>query len=274
MGKAKDALKLIIGRTAEWTLPNLGREIDEDRNTGRAAKLKRAILYSRLRRAQSRGDIAAIENALAAFWKGDSGNRFHDHYAEARFNLFLERHAKLIDEFAGLTKNSRICFSRLVEIGCGDGTVLAYCAERLPEISEAIGLDINSAVIERISAEQLSGGRISFANAEAQDWLMANPQPGTVMLSNGGVLEYFSQDKFDKLLRTLAMSPPVAIMLVEPVSPDHDLQNHSESFVFGHERSFSHNHWHRLNEAGFEVVFSEEMPISNTRWMLMIGILN
>jgi predicted TPR repeat methyltransferase len=273
MGKARDRLKLMVGRAAELALPALGREIDEDRNAARAPALKRSILYSRLRRAQSRSDVIAIEKALAAFWKGNSGDRFHDHYAEPRFNLFIEHHSKVIDALAGLVERSGARFTRLVEIGCGDGAVLAWCAERLPCISEAIGLDINTAVIERISVAHPPGGRLSFANAEARDWLMAHPQAGTVMLANGGVLEYFSQDSLDAILQTLALFPPAAIVLVEPVSPDHDLQNHNGSFIFGRERSFSHNHRHRLQEAGFDVMFGEEMQISGTRWMLMIGFI-
>jgi len=108
--------------------------------------------------------------------------------------------------------------------------------------------------------------------AEARDWLQMHPQPGTIVLSNGGVLEYFSQTKFDGLLRTLALSPPAAIALIEPVAPSHDLESQTESFVFGAENSFSHNHRERLGAAGFDVVFEKEMRISNVRWMLMIGI--
>ena len=272
MGKARDALKLMVGRAAELALPGLGREIDDARNPARAPRLKQAILYARLRRAQSLGDVAAVENALATFWKGGAGNRFHDHYAEERFKLFSEQHAGVIDALAGLLEGSGARFSRLVEIGCGDGAALAYCAERLPGISEAIGLDINAAVIARISAEQPAGGRLSFAEAEARDWLTANPRPGTVVLSNGGVLEYLSQDNFDGLLQALVLKPPAAIVLIEPVAPDHDLRTQPASFAFGRENSFSHNHRRRLSEAGFEVAFEEEKRISGIRWMLMIGI--
>ena len=97
MAGAKDALKRVIGRVAELARPDLGREIDEARNPTRAPRLKRAILSARLARAQARGDTAAIENALAAFWKGGAGDRFHDHYAEERFKLFREQHAQGAD---------------------------------------------------------------------------------------------------------------------------------------------------------------------------------
>jgi SAM-dependent methyltransferase len=274
MGKARDALKLMVGRVAELARPDLGREIDDARNTARAPALKRAILYARLRRAQSQGDAAAIENALAAFWIGNSGDRFHDRFAAERFNLFRERHAVVIDALAEVLEASGARFSRLVEIGCGDGQVLTYCAERLPGITEVVGLDINAAVIARISAEQPAGGRLSFARAEARDWLAAHPRPGTVVLSNGGVLEYFSQDNLDRMLHALARSAPAAIVLVEPVAPEHDLERQADSFAFGYEKSFSHNHARRLAAAGFEVAFAQEMWISQVRWMLMIGVLD
>jgi SAM-dependent methyltransferase len=272
MGKARDALKLMVGRAAQLSLPSLGREIDEARNPARAPRLKQAILYARLRRAQAQGDVVAVESALAAHWKGGAGDRFHDHYAEERFKLFREQHAGVVDALARLLEGSGARFTRLVEIGCGDGTVLAHCAERLPGISEAIGLDINAAVIARNAAGQPAGGRLSFAEAEARDWLTANPLPGTVVLSNGGVLEYLSQDNFDGLLQALALHPPAAIVLIEPVAPDHDLRSQAASFAFGRENSFSHNHRRRLGEAGFDVAFEEEKRISGVRWMLMIGI--
>ncbi len=273
MGRARDALMLVVGRTAELALPGLGREIDEGRSPGRSARLKRAILYARLRRAEARGDAAAIEHALADFWRGGPGDKFHGHYAEDRFRVFREQHAKVIDALSERLGPSGSGFSRLVEIGCGDGTVLAYCADRLPWVSQAIGLDINAAVIAQAASEHAADRRLSFANAEARDWLTAHPLPGTVVISNGGVLEYFSQENVDRLLQALALARPAAIVLVEPAAPEHDLQTQAQSFVFGRERSFSHNHRRRLAEAGFEVVLEEETEAFGARLMLMIGVI-
>lgn len=274
MGRARDALKLMIGRVAELALPELGREIDGVRNTARAPRLKRAILYARLRRAHAHGDIAGMDDALSAFWKGGPGDRFHASFAEERFSVFRKQHAVVIDALAGVLERSGARFSRLVEIGCGDGRVLRHCAERLPSISQAIGLDINAAVISRAASEHPAGGRLAFANADARDWLTAHPQPGTVVLSNGGVLEYFSQENVDRLFRAVALAPPAAIVLIEPAAPDHDLNSQAESFAFGHEYSFSHNHRRRLSQAGFDVVFEEETRTFNARLIMMIGLLD
>lgn len=271
MSRARNALKLAIGRVAELALPALGREIDEDRNPARAPALKRAILYARLRRAQAAGDASAIEGALAAFWTGQAGDRFHDRFADERFGLFREHHAVTVEVLAGLVEDG-LEISRLVEIGCGDGAVAAYCAERLTAIPQVVGLDINAAVIARNCGRQPAGSRLSFVRGEARDWLTANPQPGTAVLTNAGVLEYLSQENLDRLLQALAPAPPAAVALIEPVAPEHDLDRQDASFVFGREKSFSHNHRRRLENAGFEIVWAQETRAWDTRWMMMVGV--
>ena len=273
MGKTRDTLKLLLGHVAERAMPELGREIDQVRNPDRAPRLKRAIIYARLRRAHARADDAGMENALAAFWKGGPGDQFHSNFNDERFRIFREQHAVVVEALDKVLAESDMHFTRLVEIGCGDGRVLADCAKRLPGISQAIGLDINAAAIARAAAEHPADDRMSFVKAEARDWLAANPQPGTVMLTNGGVLEYFSPSNVDRLLQALALARPAAIALIEPAAADHDFQAQARSYAFGHEYSFSHNHRARLRSAGFEVVFEEEGRALDTRLVLMIGVL-
>lgn len=273
MGKAKDTMVLAVGRVAEIALPQLAREIDESRNALRAPKLKRAIIYARLRRAHARGDAAGIETALGAFWKGASGDKFHGAHSADRFRVYREHHAAAIDRLAELLEGSGASFTRLVEVGCGDGQVLADCVGRLPSITEAIGLDINATVIAQATAERGSSGRLSFVHADARDWLTANPQPGTVVISNGGVLEYFSPENVDRLFQAVALARPAAMLLVEPAAPHHDLETQPESLVFGHEYSFSHNYRHRLRQAGFDVVVETETKAFGARLMLVIGLL-
>lgn len=273
MGSARDTLKLIVGRAAQVVMPELGREIDAGRNAGRAPRLKRAILYARLRDAHARGDAIGMGEALSAFWKGPPGDSFHDSFAEERFRVFREQHAAAIDALAGALEASGHRFSRLVEIGCGDGKVLADSAGRLPSIPEAIGLDLNAAVIARAASRYAAERRLSFVNVDARAWLMANPRPGTVMLSNGGVLEYFPPEDVDALFRAVALAPPAAIVLIEPAAPHHDLERQTESFVFGREYSFSHNHRSRLRQAGFNVVFEKETRAFKARLMVVIGVL-
>ena len=271
MGRTKDALKLAIGRLAELAFPQMAHEIDEARNTAQAPMFKRAILHARLQRSKARGDHGAVEKALSAFWKSNAGDAFHESYSDVRFELFLERHYMVIDALCDLLERNESRFHRLVEIGCGDGRVLAHCFEQMPAISSAVGLDINAAIIKRVSAEHDPADGLAFVEADGTAWLESNPAPGTVLFSNGGVLEYFSPKNLDRLFRTLAAHPPAAVVLIEPVALDHDLENECESKVFGYESSFSHNHRYRLNHAGFEVLHCTELRIGDVRWLLMLG---
>ena len=59
----------------------------------------------------------------------------------------------------------------------------------------------------------------------------------------------------------------------DPAAPHHDMDRQPESFAFGHEYSFSHNHRHKLGKAGFEVVFENETWAFGARLMLTIGLL-
>lgn len=272
MSAVRDTFKRMIGTAAEFACPELGREIDEARNIGRAVRLKRAIHHARLCRAQAAGDAAAVERSLGDFWRGEQGATFHNRFIEWRLKHFIQHHSAIVDALETLPLDTGLRFDRLVEIGCGDGNALAYCVERLPWVSEAVGLDINEAVIARNVAEGAFDKRISFVATDAREWLAENPAPGTVMFTNGGVLEYFSKPSLDQLLETLASARPAAIALVEPVAPEHDLTRTPESILFGHERSFSHNHRHRLERAGFDVVFEREIQVAKVRWMLMIGV--
>lgn len=270
---AYDTVQLIVGRIAEIGLPFLGREIDESRNPERAARIKKAILYARRRHAVRRGDTAMMDNAVAAFWKGPYAARYHASHIEARFQGFKNNHVKAIDALAEYIAATGVPLTRLVEVGCGDGKVLAECAGRLPTVTHAIGLDINAAVIAHAIREHADDLNLSFLNVDAREWLEGHPQAGTIMLSNNGVLEYFTPDSVDRLYQTLAGMRPAAAVLVEPLANDHDLDRQSESYPAPPWDWFSHNHHHRLEKAGFRVLFDEETSL-NVRMRLTVGVLH
>ncbi|WP_373085090.1 class I SAM-dependent methyltransferase [Sneathiella sp.] len=272
MNRIKDTLKHAVGQVAELAFPYLGKDIDNARNTTRAPRLKRAIIHARLQRAKASGDHDAVEKALSTFWKGNPGDAFFSRHSDARFQLFLDHHLVIIEALRDFLESDRSGFHRIVEIGCGEGRALAHCFGQMPHITSAVGLDINATVINQASAEHADNKELSFIEADGTDWLTANPSPGTVLFVNGGVLEYFSPEKLEKLLNTLAAHPSAAIVLIEPAAPGHDLENNNDSIVFGYENSFSHNHRYRLTQAGFEILHTTELQIGQVRWILMLGV--
>lgn len=268
----KNSFKVAVGRLAELLLPHLARDIDENRNTRRAARLKQAIIYARTRRATSHRDADALEKSLASFWKEQSGDKFHAEYIDLRFDTFKKHHAGLIEAFAAQIEAGAGPFKRIVEIGCGDGKVLDYCAKRLPQIGALVGLDINASALARASRDFAGTERLTFVEADGLDWLAAHPRAGTALLTYGGVLEYFAQARVETLFQVLAAQGPAAIVIAEPLAPEHDLEAEQNSLIFGREHSFSHNYPDQFRKAGFRLAYHEEMEQGWTRWILAVGI--
>ena len=273
MGKIKNKVKIGIGRLTQIFLPWVAAEIDTNRNPERATTLKKLVVYSRTHRAKSQGNTGQLEQALSDFWKGNTGDRFHSAFIDERFKLFLKLHANIIDDLAQETTESETTFSRLVEVGCGDGQVLNYCANRLLDIPGFVGLDINHAAIERAKLTNGSNpNNLAFINGDALAWLDEHPQQGTIILTNGGVLEYFSQPSVVRLFETLAKSLPAAFVLVEPLMPEHDLATDNSSIVFGRENSFSHNYPNLLENAGFSIRSQSDFVHGSTRWIMILAV--
>lgn len=233
----KNRIKSGLGASLERLFPRLAHEIDYGTSTGKRVRLKNWIVYSRLARARKNGDTASISNAHFDYWKSDVGNEFYDKYT-TRFNDWFLAHHRVIVEELGVLVAENPDIDRLVEIGCGNGQVLGYCAARLTSLQHVVGLDINPMIIERNKRPSGVDPRISYAHANAMDWLKEHRKPGTIALSYGGVLEYFSQQALRDLLSLLAASAPAVIALVEPIDPRVDLSNQTSSHTFGQENRF------------------------------------
>lgn len=269
----RDAIKYAVGRVAELCLPSLVDEINENRAPQRARRLKRAIIHARTRRASRRGDVPMLERELSNFWAGSAGDRFHATHNDHRFQLFLDQHAGTIIPAlkSAMTGHD---MRRLVEIGCGDGLVLDHCAEHFGAPLAYVGLDINAAAIDRARDLAGSAGKFQFIHTDAAQWLRDHPLAGTVILTNGGVFEYFSTARVQALLASVAGHGPTVIGLVEPLAPGHDLATTPGSQVFGRERSFSHNYPHLLAEAGFDVTQTTIRDHAGVRWIMVTGARN
>lgn len=266
-------LKYVTGAVAATLMPWLTREMDQNQNTSHALKLKRAIHYYRTRQMRARGDTANLQSSLTAFWAGEAGDSFHASYIDHRVALFTSTHAQIIDEAARQVE-AIARFHRLVEIGCGGGEVLAYTAQKIHGLTKVVGLDINASAIARARDKYTDREDLTFEVAELGAWLDRHSEQGTVLLSYGGVFEYLSQQSVEGLLECLVAKPSAMVILVEPVAPDHDLEQTVESFAFGVENSFSHNHAYLLKNAGFRISYSKIVDHENVRWMMMIAIVD
>ena len=105
MAKLKNAFPPAAGAVADVATPHLGEDVDAARNNMQAAKLKRVILQARMRRPGTVRDS---------------------------YDRFLNTHTQAIEGVDQFVLNAELGFTRMVEIGCGDGWLLDACAERLP----------------------------------------------------------------------------------------------------------------------------------------------
>jgi SAM-dependent methyltransferase len=265
----RDAVRTVAGTALDVVFPSLGHEIGESNADGANPKLKRLVLQARLYRARRRGDEAAIQSALHAYWQGNASGNYYDRYAN-RFQLwFLGPHQVIVEALAEEVARRR--YVRLVEFGCGDGRVLAHLAEKLPQVPELVGLDINEAIIARTSAALAVPPRLAFRAGNARALFGELCGDDTVLMTYGGVMEYFTADELSSFFRHLAGKRSTAVALVEPVDPSHDLFSDPGSHVFGAENSFSHNHSSLLESAGFTVRFFREMNVGGVRWVLLLA---
>lgn len=268
MTNLKDSLCHLVGDLAARVRPDLLREIETGTQTGHNLRLKRWIVEARTQHALRQGDPEAASRALIDGWHSETANQFYYKYPHRFERWFLGPHHVIVDEIEALVAEAPL--ARLVEIGCGDGRVLQHCAARMATIPDCIGLDINPAIIARNRQAYAGEARLSFVEADAEGWIAENAGPGTLLLTYGGVMEYFDRRSLGRIFRNLARQPGSAIALVEPVDPEHDLASDPGSHSFGFEHSFSHNHAAILAEAGFATRFSSVQMLDGIRWALFL----
>lgn len=269
MLQSREMIKLWAGGLLEIIVPWAKRDLDQGLNSGRFVKIKRWIIYARTARAKARGDAGALQESLFQFWRADTSDAYFDKYLDRYEAWFLGPHHAIVDQLALLSR-SRI-YSRLIEVGCGAGQVLEHCATAMPEVSDFIGVDINPTIIARDRVNFAQNPRLQFLAADASVWLRENTRPGTILLTYGGVMEYFSAQTLTAMFTTLARHGPAAVALVEPVDPDHDLAHDAASHAFGQENSFSHNHEKLLAAAGYKVIFRKALRVSGISWMMLLA---
>ncbi|MBC8217135.1 MAG: hypothetical protein H8E73_01605, partial [Planctomycetes bacterium] len=86
-----------------------------------------------------------------------------------------------------------------------------------------------------------------------------------------GVLEYLPPESVDRYFALIAGLKPAAVVLIEPIGLNHDLDTQPESWPYGQEFSLSHNYPHRLRQAGFEIKYQHEVNVYGVRVILILA---
>ena len=264
--------KTVIGSVAEVAVPHLARDIDEGRSTGRARKLKRAMIHARIQRAKWRGDEDAAKKAINDWWSSDVGDHFYGEMAgQARFEqMFMGPHFEIVHKLQGLVGEGR--FSHLVEVGSGDGLVLNYLARNLEGMERFTGLDISERIIASNQERYSDLTNTRFEHADVLSWLGASPRDNTILLSYGGVMEYLTELELLSVYQELARYSDVAVALVEPLDESFDVARHSASRFVGTEHVYyCHNYADILRRAGYRLEFEEYLSLAGWPWVMLVA---
>ncbi len=187
----------------------------------------------------------------------DYGFRFEEQFLQ--FDVEMLRVA-----FKHFDRNN---LDSVIELGCGNGKVLEYVSQQIASCEEFIGIDIDP---NRIDANKhhYEGQQLEFVTGNALSWLQTHVKPSMMLMTNGGVLEYFLHSEVIEIFELAAQQSNTAIALIETVGSDHDLDKDTQTHPYGREFAFSHNYLHLLKEAGFKIRhFSERRCENGDRWV-------
>ncbi len=253
--------KAIFGQIIKRLRPRLAEQVS--RNPFNPAwdwsgKLVRNAL---LTEAVERGDHEALRRFFTDYWSSTISEEFYDGYADRFENLFLRHHAVIVERIEELLPSLGEGNVRLVEVGSGDGKLLEWLSQRLDGITEFHGVDLNEQEISKCRETHHGSEKLFFHHGDLLDWLRENPAPRTILMANGGVLEYLLRDELAAVFAEFhSLCSPCIVAVTESIGTDHDLGQEPQSFPYGLEFAFSHNYPAILREADFEIRWERNRP--------------
>lgn len=254
----------VVGGLLAQFLRTRSQSVESGIRRGSAQLLDRLIRHGIIAQALNSGDHARLRDLHRDYWRKE-GLQFGKDYAFRFEEQFLQCDAELI-HIAINDLNSDV-LENVVEIGCGNGKVLEYVSQKLAYCKELVGIDIDRM---RISAnrQHYREQRLNFVACNALDWFRENAKCSTLIMTNGGVLEYFLEAEISEIFAIAAQHNNTAVALIETVGSNHDLENDRKTHPYGRELAFSHNYIHLLEKAGFEIQHFSERPGKNgDRWV-------
>ncbi len=229
--------------------------------------INRLIRFKLSQQAKREEDKAPgkLEEIHRNFWaKTNAYFKETDNRAE---EVFIPTNADVVHNLIPLLAEKQI--ETVCEFGTGDGKWLDYLSRKWTTVSHFIGVDISTHQIE-INKQQFP--HLTFYQADLVDWAKKHAVPNTLYHTNGGVLEYLSEESvrclFD-IIKTQAAGS--FVLLNEPLHGDFDLEVDKTSNVIGYEHSYTHNHLHLLQAAGAQILHHEERFVMNYRWLIVLA---
>lgn len=225
----------------------------------------------------SAGDWSDLSDVHQRFWAGRGGHDFNasDVAAERFDSLFLTEHTRPFDRLVTELQQTDATPQALIEIGSGNGLVLEYLSKRFPQIPSFVGVDISAEATASNAVKWSGNSRLQFEAGDGVDWIRKNAGPASIYVVNGGVLEYFTQEKVEELYALTAdIGGPAWWVVVEPIYPGYDPATETASRMNGGEFSFCHNHESLLEKAGWTILDSGRAFGNGVHWAMIVARLD
>ena len=228
--------------------------------------IKDGIIY----KYEKSDNIQALSKFHKNYWQGEKSKFFFTSYNSRFEDVFLKNYMPIIDWLECFIKKHEI--NNLIEIGTGNGKLVNYLSKRLTTINSFIGIDLNEAQIDK-NKENYTDENVKFYSCNAIDWLRLNGTKNTVLVTNSGVLEYFSSNEVEELIEFAKNElSPIVFLIVEPLAIDFDLFSETKSRTFGYEQSFSHNYPKLFQKHNYSLEFQMESNAENARMLLLASV--
>ena len=264
-------LKTCIGAVLCQLMPSRVRDLYAGKVGTRLNTIDRVLIAALVSRHEREGTLDKLAGLQRWLWEGQQAVDFHAQ-AESRFqSWWLDGASRIVQPIQMQLQIQAGRIHTLCEIGCGSGLVLDDLRQKLPEISNFVGLDLSAAQTER-NRVRFSAPSIRFEAGDASAWIPANAAAGWLYFTNAGVLEYFSESQLKALFSAIVnQKQPAMFALVEPIAHDYDLKAEHRSRPFSSERTFSHHYIHLLTLCGWTVQWNSELRVETSRHLMVVA---
>ncbi|MBU2928307.1 class I SAM-dependent methyltransferase [Winogradskyella psychrotolerans] len=255
----------ILGSFLIILRPKKAKELSEYRmalvhnykNMSLQERLMRSALIKKLDKIDDYSEVAKLNKN---FWSNKKATELFDKLEEGFQNDFLP-HCSFIFKILKekLSKESE-SFTRLVEIGTGNGDVLNYLYSEFPQIDRFIGIDLSVDQIEINKAKYKNNKKLEFVASDAIEWVREHGARNTIFVTSRGVLEYFEPQLLEEFLNMIYSLGNTIFIAIEPNGKDHNLETNFNSELYGYEPSFSHNYPYLFKKSGFSIWHFSQQP--------------
>src|SRR5690606_27897931 len=233
-------------------------------------KFMRSAILKKLEKKQ---DYNTLESLHKNYWV-NKGEDFFTETENSFENEFLPNCAFIFDELETILSNSNDQYTRLVEIGTGNGRVLEYLSSKFTNINKFIGIDLSTEQTELNNKKYQGDSRLEFVASDGFDWVEKNGQSQTIFVTSRGVLEYFTEQRLQAFFNKVHSLGKIIFIAIEPKGTDHDYDKNPNSQPYGPERSFSHNYKNLFENAGFSLWHTSYKTLNSSTIMGFIGAKN